>query len=179
MLFLYTSVTQEHETDVLKLRCVKWQLEYTHWCDCLLWVCESAPANRRINTLHLQICLKRTEHIPQANTGVLSASTVNPIGLDNSVKLLEEPWVNTSASLLYPACLVSDTLSYPQIILFGSAFSTSLITYIVTRSRAVQTPSPSTSCHPDSYPKQFVSRRNTDLHFHWALTAPIISRRAW
>lgn len=58
-----------------------------------------------------------------------------------SVKLLASI-VNSPASV-YPACLVSDILSYPQIILFGSAFSTSLISYMVATSRAANPSAPS------------------------------------
>lgn len=46
-----------------------------------------------------------------------------------------------SPSSVYPACLVSHTVRSPQIILLGSAFSTSLITYMAVSPKAHAAPS--------------------------------------
>ena len=90
---------------------------------------------------------------------------------NHCVKLLEEPLQQTALLLLYPACLVSDTLSYPQIILLGSAFSATLLSCMVARSRAVQTTStPPARCHPSSWTVRFVLRWYADLHFYWVRT---------
>lgn len=67
---------------------------------------------------------------------------------------------------------MSHTLSYPQIILFGNLFSTSLISYMVTGSKTMQSFCTRLSpphCHPNSCPAQFALRWYVDLHFYRVL----------